>query len=420
MAPARRSPPEARTQEVRAPMSTASYGAGSRRPVYSGTRRVPGLYERRLADGSSVFDVALRLGGKSRRVRLTARTKTDAISELRALQVDYERGEPQRSSAVAPTIAELAADFDAHMRARVGDRDPKRRRSPRTVRLCRDHLRLHVQPVLGSRTAAELTVADLRRLLDELARKGLAPSSRTGVLTALSALMRYGIKQGVVERNVVRDLDRDDRPGSGRLTEPRYLTPSELERLLARMGDTFLPLAAVCAFAGLRLSETLALRWRDVDLEAATLTVSAQLGPGGDRLPLKTAASAATVPMLPVLVRELRAHRSRIASKSLRRLHRDAFVFTTARGRPQGARNALRAVHAAGDAVGLNADGRERVGVHDLRHSCIAIALASGFTLPEAAALARHANPRVTATVYAGLTDENRGKLAAKLADAFA
>src|SRR3954454_10516141 len=68
--------------------------------------------------------------------------------------------------------------------------------------------------------------------------------------------------------------------------------------------------------------------------------------------------------------------------------------------KPQSRRNVLRAVHAAGDAVGLHRHGRERVGVHDLRHSCIAIALASGMTLPEAAALARHASPGVTATVY--------------------
>jgi len=89
------------------------------------------------------------------------------------------------------------------------------------------------------------------------------------------------------------------------------------------------------------------------------------------------------------------------------------------RGRPHGRRNPLRAVYAAGDAAGLNGEGRERVGVHDLRHSFVAVALAAGLTLPEAAALARHANPRVTATMYAGLSDPARAGLAAKLAEAF-
>jgi len=43
---------------------------------------------------------------------------------------------------------------------------------------------------------------------------------------------------------------------------------------------------------------------------------------------------------------------------------------------------------------------------------------AAGLTLPEVAALARHANPRVTAAVYAGLTDTARAGLGAKLVEA--
>jgi integrase len=58
------------------------------------------------------------------------------------------------------------------------------------------------------------------------------------------------------------------------------------------------------------------------------------------------------VPVLPRLAEELRAHR-----------------------------NVLRAVYVAGDAAGLNGDGREPVGVHDLRHSFVAVALAAGLTL---------------------------------------
>jgi integrase len=403
----------------------------TRHPVYSGTRRVQGLYERTLADGTTVYDAALRLGGPVRRRRLHASTKTDAIAELRALQVDHARGEAHRSSAEGLTLNELARDYVAHLRARTHETDPRRRRSPRTVEHYESQLRLHVLPLLGRRPVAELTTADVRRLLDDLAMKRLprrdgekearrlSPRSRGGLVGILGSVLTYGVRQGVVPHNVVRDLGRDDRPSTQRKSEPRYLTPGELDALLGRMGDTFRPVAASCGYAGLRLSEALGLRWRDVDFEAGTLTVGAQLGPDGTRVPLKTSASAATVPLLPTLARELRAHRSRVASQALGRVRPDAFVFTTSRGRPHGRRNVLRAVYAAGDAAGLNGDGRERVGVHDLRHSFVAVALAAGLTLPEAAALARHANPRVTATIYAGLTDAARAGLGAKLAEAF-
>lgn len=203
------------------------------------------------------------------------------------------------------------------------------------------------------------------------------------------------------------------------MTEPRYLTPDEVRCLLEAMGETFRPLAATCAYAGLRASEALGLRWRDLDFNAATINVSAQLGTSGERVPLKTLASASSVPLLPALSVEIRSHRQRVASVDLSRIHRDAYVFTTATGKPQGARNALRAVHAAGDRAGLNGDSRERVGLHDLRHSFVAVALASGMTLPEASTLARHANPKITAAAYAGLTDAGRAQLASKLEKAF-
>jgi len=395
--------------------ASADYGAATRKPVYTGNRRVPGLYERTLADGSKVYDVALRLGGTVRRHRLAARTKTDALAELRALQVDYKRGEQYRSSAAALTVAELADDWLAHLEARVGHRDPKRRYSARTVALYRQRLVQHIIPALGSRAATDVSVGDIRRLIDKLGLAGLAPSTVTGIVGILSGLLRYGVKNGVLERNVVRDLDRDDRPGTGRLTEPRYLTTREIARLLSNLSDTFRPVVAVCTFAGLRISEVLGLRWRDVDLKNGTLVVSGQLGPDGTRVPVKSNASAASIDLLPALTRELREHRARQAERNLRRVRADALVFTTARGKPQSRRNALRALQKAGDAAGLNGEGREPVGLHDLRHSFAAAALEQ-LSLPEASALLRHANARVTAQVYAGLTDDARKQAAAKLA----
>jgi integrase len=231
-------------------------------------------------------------------------------------------------------------------------------------------------------------------------------------------LCGYAVKSGLLDRNPVRDLDRDDRPGVARQTEPRYLTRYEVERLLHKLSDTFRPVAATCAYAGLRVSEALGLRWRDVDFTAATLTITGQLGANGERVATKTESSAAPVTLLPALARELRECRSRQATRNLRLVHADALVFTTSRGKPQSRRNALRAVYVAGDAVGLNAEGREPVGLHDLRHSFVGLALDAGLSLPEVAELARHANARVTALLYAGLTEQGRERAAAKLLDA--
>jgi len=189
--------------------------------------------------------------------------------------------------------------------------------------------------------------------------------------------------------------------------------------LLSRMGDSFRSVAATCAYAGLRISEALGLIWADIDFAAKHICVRRQLDDNlSIRNQTKTPASTAQVPLLPALERELRAHRARQASIGLHLVGRDHLVFTTATGKPQSRRNALRAIYDAGDAAGLNGEGVERVGLHDLRHSFVGIALDSGVTLAEAAVLARHANARITAQIYAGVNETAKAKLATKLTDA--
>ena len=56
------------------------------------------------------------------------------------------------------------------------------------------------------------------------------------------------------------------------------------------------------------------------------------------------------------------------------------------------------------------------LGLHDLRHTLIGLAFEHGLTLPEASVLARHANPRVTAQVYAGLSEKGE-RVVEKLAE---
>jgi integrase len=395
-----------------------SHGATSRRPVYSGNRRVRGLHERTLANGTTVYEARLRIDGKDTKVVLDAKTKTDAIHEHEGLRVDRERGEV-RHNALSPTVDEVWPDLIEHMQARVGITDKRRRYAQSTVDLYEQRLRDHISPVLGRKRIGEVTTDDLHRLIDGLTAKKLAPSTITSNVNIVSRLFRYAKKRKLVPHNPVRDLDRDDRPGAHRQTEPRYLTGEELKTLLAEMSDTMRPVGAACTYAALRVSEALGLRWQDVDFKAGMITVVGQLGRDGKTwVPIpKTEASAATLPLLSVLQRELGEHRVRQAQRNLQWVRPDALVFTTMRGKPQSRRNVLRAVYTAGDNVGLNGEGVEPIGLHDLRHSFVAVAFEQGLSAPEVAKLARHANPKVTLGMYAGLTDDGREKAIAKLAE---
>jgi integrase len=82
-----------------------------------------------------------------------------------------------------------------------------------------------------------------------------------------------------------------------------------------------------------------------------------------------------------------------------------------ARRRRTTCRNGLRAVYAAGDTAGLNTEGVEKVGLHDLRHSCAGLLFAANVPAPTIAAILRHVDVRTTLTVYAGLVETNRARL---------
>ena len=250
-----------------------------------------------------------------------------------------------------------------------------------------------------------------RTVIDKLKAKGRSGSTIKGVVTALSMALQHGERHlGAVTRNVTRDLGRGELPSNRRLTEPRYLSVAQVETLLAAMNDTSRPVAAACFWAALRIGEARNLVWADIDFDAGTISVK--------EAATKTQASKATVPLLPALARELRAHRDRQKALGIHRITPDAYVFQTPSGRQVSRRVVLRTVSGTSVRVGLVAEGQERVRIHDLRHSLAANAFALGLAPTEVARLLRHANPAITLSIYAGISDEAATDIGGKLASA--
>jgi integrase len=405
----------------------AFHGAATRTPVIHGGRQVKGLHQRTLADGTVVYEARLRIDGKDTRVVLEATTRSDAVREYQGLRTDRDRGDIQENRLLNPTVGDVCEEFVERLTTRVGIRDERLRITRRTLETYTSLLELHIRPELGRKRIAEVEILDIRRLLDSLAAKGLSPSMSTATLSLTGRLFSFAVKQGYLAHNIVRELDREDRPGQKRLTEPRYLTQEEIGRLLDTAPVYLRALLACCAYAGLRSGEARALRWGDIDLDEGVITICGQLNQYGEFAPTKTPGSSATVPVLPALHRELRAHRSWVATRDVTLLHRDRYVFAkTPRhgvkasmvGDPYTSHSVIDAIRKAGTKAGLNPSGLPTVTLHDLRHSFIALALEHGATLPEAAELARHSTPQTTLRVYAGLTKDGRGRAARKLLDA--
>jgi integrase len=167
-----------------------------------------GIYTR---PGTSppVYEICWTEGG-----RLCWRTVKGGLREARAARgaavARLARGE--RVARTKLTLGEYAADW-------ISQQEGQSR--PKTVRIYRDHLRLHVLPRLGRRKLASLEVDDVADLLADLRRKGLAPWTQRGVLVVLGRLLGTATRRGAIAANPVAQLERNERPKVKRSEFPR-------------------------------------------------------------------------------------------------------------------------------------------------------------------------------------------------------
>ncbi len=192
-------------------------------------------------------------------------------------------------------------------------------RKPSTVELYRRLIEVHVIPGIGQVRLSRLTAGDVEVLLAGLTRKrdsrsgvaGEPVSSQTRrmVFAVLSLMLGTAVRDEAVTRNVCADLDRPKVDTA----EADYLTPDQLRRVLAAMeGHRLQPLVLLLASTGLRIGEALALRWRDMDLDAHRLRVTGTIQHvGGEvrRTAPKSARSQRSLPLSPAVVEALRGWR---------------------------------------------------------------------------------------------------------------
>ena len=161
--------------------------------------------------------------------------------------------------------------------------------------------------------------------------------------------------------------------------EGRTLTPEQARSLLRAASGERLEAAFVLMLSlGLRKGEVFGLRWADVDLDNAVITVAQALSRVDSRLvlgPVKTERSRRKINLPREVVSALRAHRTRQATErlALGESWRDtSLVFTNEIGAPIDPTNFRRTFDRVTAKAGL-------VGwhPHELRHSCASLLLAA-------------------------------------------
>ena len=129
---------------------------------------------------------------------------------------------------------------------------------------------MHLLPYWGDQPISALQPRPVEFWLRGLA---LSPKSRSHVRNLLRVLVEFAMWSGVLEvsRNPI-DLVVV-KGASKRLRKPRSLTVEQFQKLQMHLKEPFKIMALVSVCLGLRVSELLALKWKDVDWLDAKLTI---------------------------------------------------------------------------------------------------------------------------------------------------
>jgi len=141
----------------------------------------------------------------------------------------------------------------------------------------------HIKPALGRIKLKNLSSALVQGFYQDRLDGGLSASTVHKVHTIVHKALARAVAWQMVPRNVT-DAVEPPRPAP---REMRPLSPAEARKLLdAAQGDRLEALYVLAVTTGMRQGELLALKWQDVDLGNATVSVRRTLTRSGGRYTL--------------------------------------------------------------------------------------------------------------------------------------
>jgi integrase len=221
-------------------------------------------------------------------------TRAQAEAAFRRLQDEEERAPRPARSSVVPTVDEATASLRQSLRLGGASRS--------YLEGCESMQRVHISPRLGSKPVIEVKTADVEALAAAMLKRGLAPKTVRNVMAFLHSVFEHAIDRRLNRENPVR---RARRPGRRRKRDAnpdlQFLTVEELDAVVRAipdevvyrkpspqrrerrgpapppppdvLGPVLRVLVLVAAMTGLRQSELLGLRWRDIDWVAQRIRV---------------------------------------------------------------------------------------------------------------------------------------------------
>jgi integrase len=347
-----------------------------RRRTFGTTRQLP----------SGRWQARYTLDGQRIQLTETYATRPQAEGALAKVQTDLAKGAHVDPRWAKGTLGEWWAEYSAtktDWRA--------------TTRQNRESLwKLHIDPTFGDKALKDVTTTKVRSWHATLYRAN--PATAQGAYRLLRQVLNAAVDDGRIAANPCRVKGA----GVDHAPERQIATVAEVETMADAMPEHLRLLVLLATYAGLRRSELLGLRRRDMDLIHRTVDVSQtvhQLTTGQivTQGP-KTAASRRTVAFGWAVARDVEDHLARFVGPE-----RDALIFTGEKGGPLRP-HVLGAAFRKARAVA----GRPELTLHDLRHTADTLAAATGATLPELMHRMGHSTPHSALRYLHATKDRDR------------
>lgn len=371
-------------------------------------RRTPGI-TKRVGPKGTRWEVRVYAGrdpvtGKRRRPFHTVDTWNEAVKLKAELQEQARRG---TNSDDALTLRHFVdTRWWPAKRANI---------KATTAQGYRNLLDGEILPTLGDLPIQDVTPD---RIATMLARKVKAGSIGRAehIHVLLHSIMAAATRLRVIERNPVADVDKPRPPRK----EMTTLTTDECWRLLESLEGHWaqLPIALMLA-TGVRRSELCGLQWRDVDLDAKTLTVRR----GYHRLRggkvfvegPKRIRSTRTITLDDDSCALLADHRSKAAKQATEAygetLEPTDYVFARPDRTPWPPDSISRVMYRKRKELGIVPD------LHGLRHSNASLMLAAGVSLSVVSARLGHSSAGFTLSRYVHLLPDAEKEAAQRFGD---
>jgi len=249
------------------------------------------------------------------------------------------------------------------------------------------YIRTWVVPHWGVRSVSDVKTVAVEEWLKGLP---LANGSKAKVRNVMHALFNHAMRHEWAEKNPITLV----RQSAKRLRTPDVLGVDEIKALLSELENPFWTMVFLAATTGLRVSELLGLKWKDISFDTLEIHLSRAIVDGvvGD---MKTEASRKPLALDSALAEVLVDWRGRTP------YNRDEdWVFASPEKlgqQPYWPDSALRkAVRPAAVRAGIV----KHIGWHTFRHSFATLLKANGEDVKVVQESLRHANSRITLDVY--------------------